>query len=98
MVVTLHNKAHDEQQSSQHALLLTKLQIQAYILHRKWALRARESLGSTRAITTKYNELFDALVTERYRSLFEETLRQFRSDMALLTSSGKGDDASSGTD
>lgn len=56
-------------------------EVKRYIEKRKWALRARESLGSTRTITAKYNELFNELVSERYRMVFEETLRKFRPDI-----------------
>ena len=31
---------------------------------------------ASRAITTKYNELFKERVTEHYRTLFEQTLRR----------------------
>jgi len=58
-------------------------QINAYVEKRKWAVRARQSLGSTRTITTKYNELFKELVTDRYRALFEETLKRFRKDIKV---------------
>jgi hypothetical protein len=54
-----------------------------YVGKRKWAARAQQSLGSTRAITMKYNELFQELVTERYRGLFEKTLKRFRGDIKV---------------
>jgi recombinational DNA repair ATPase RecF len=57
--------------------------IVAHVEKRKWAVKAQQSLGSTRAITMKYNELFQELVTERYRGLFEETLRRFRKDIKV---------------
>jgi energy-coupling factor transporter ATP-binding protein EcfA2 len=68
-------------------------EIQNFVSDRRWALRARNCLGSTRAITAKYNELFNALVTERYRGLFEETLRRFRSDVKVTieTRGSKGE-------
>jgi len=55
----------------------------AYVEKRKWAVKAQQSLGSTRAITLKYNELFQELVTERYRGLFEQTLRRFKKDIKV---------------
>jgi len=58
-------------------------QIERDIQGRKWARRAEDSLGSTRAITTKYNDLFQQIVTERYRKLFEETLKRFRGDIKV---------------
>lgn len=69
------------------------LEIASYVEGRKWAARARESLGSTRAITTKYNELFQELVTERYRQLFEDTLKRFKKDIkvAIETRGFKGE-------
>jgi hypothetical protein len=56
-------------------------EIGLYIEGKKWAVQARQSLGSTRMITTKFNELFEQLVTERYRKLFEETLKLFRENI-----------------
>jgi recombinational DNA repair ATPase RecF len=55
----------------------------AYVEKRKWAVKAQQSLGSTRAITMKYNDLFQELVTERYRGLFEGTLKRFRKDIKV---------------
>jgi len=57
--------------------------ITAYVERRGWAVKAQQSLGSTRAITMKYNELFQELVTERYRGLFEDTLKRFRKDIKV---------------
>lgn len=64
-----------------------------YVENRKWALRAEQSLGSTRTITTKYNELFQQLVTERYQKLFEETLKRFKKDInvTIETRGSKGE-------
>lgn len=55
-------------------------EITAHVERRKWAVEAQQSLGTTRAITMKYDELFQELVTERYAGLFEETLKRFRRD------------------
>ncbi len=55
-------------------------EIIAYVERRRWAVKARQSLGTTRAITMKYNELFQELVTERYAQLFEKTLKRFGRD------------------
>ncbi len=38
---------------------------------------------ASRAITTKYNELFKERVTEHYRTLFEQTLRRFRDNLRV---------------
>jgi wobble nucleotide-excising tRNase len=40
--------------------------------------KARQSLGSTRNITGKYNELFQELVTDRYKAIFQSILERFR--------------------
>ncbi len=68
-------------------------EIVAYVKRRRWAARAQQSLGTTRAITMKYNELFQELVTERYRRLFEETLKRFRreSRVTIETRGFKGE-------
>lgn len=57
--------------------------MESYVEDRKWAGKARQAIGSTKSITEKYNQLFDELVTSRYRIKFEETLRQFKPDMQL---------------
>jgi len=56
---------------------------ESYIGRVKWAKRAGESLGSTRAITSKYNDMFDRLVTKKYVNFFESTLQKFKSDLQL---------------
>jgi ABC-type dipeptide/oligopeptide/nickel transport system ATPase subunit len=58
--------------------------MESYVDAAKWANGARQGLGTTRAITEKYNELFDELVTKRYKSLFEDTLRRFKPDMRVV--------------
>jgi hypothetical protein len=58
-------------------------EIRSYMRQKKWAIKARGSLGSTRIITTKYNELFKELVTERYRTLFEATIKRFKEGMKV---------------
>jgi ABC-type dipeptide/oligopeptide/nickel transport system ATPase subunit len=57
--------------------------VTSFVGQKKWAMRARQSIGSTMAITKKYNELFRELVTEQYTALFEETLRRFKDDMRV---------------
>lgn len=66
-----------------HRKLLNKhlTSIQEYVTQVRWAARARQMLGTTKAITTKYNDLFRELVTERYTSTFEKTLHRFKADM-----------------
>jgi recombinational DNA repair ATPase RecF len=68
-------------------------EIVAYVERRKWAAKAQQALGTTRAITMKYNELFQELVTERYRRLFEETLKRFRTEskVTIETRGSKGE-------
>jgi hypothetical protein len=58
--------------------------MEPYVNAAIWANGARQGLGSTRVITEKYNELFDELVTKRYKLLFEETLRRFKPDMRVV--------------
>jgi ABC-type Mn2+/Zn2+ transport system ATPase subunit len=54
-----------------------------YVGRTRWAARARQTLGSTKIITTKYNELFRELVTEQYTTSFETTLRRFKENMRI---------------
>jgi recombinational DNA repair ATPase RecF len=65
----------------------------AYVERRKWAAKAKQSLGTTRAITMKYDELFQELVTERYAALFEETFKRFQrnSKVTIETRGFKGE-------
>jgi hypothetical protein len=67
--------------------------IKRYVQGKKWAAQARQYLGSTRAITTKYSELFKELVTDKYVSLFEEMLRRFKKNIrvAIETRGSKGE-------
>jgi hypothetical protein len=58
-------------------------QMESFVTQKKWVGRARQSLGSTMAITKKYNELFKELVTEQYTTLFEKTLRRFKDNMRV---------------
>jgi energy-coupling factor transporter ATP-binding protein EcfA2 len=58
-------------------------EISAYVTRARWAVKVQESLGSTRSITTKHNELFQELVTDRYVTLFEETLKRFKKDVKV---------------
>lgn len=67
--------------------------ITSYIHDKRWVRKARQSLGSTRAITTKYNELFKELVTDRYAELFKKTLNSFKSkiNVTIETRGQKGE-------
>lgn len=62
----------------QHRALLSQLlpEVEAYVADYAWAARADtpKVRGSTKHITSKYNELFTELVTERYVELFEQVL------------------------
>lgn len=51
--------------------------IEKYIRGRKWAEKAGSELGTTGNITRKYNELFQRLVTERYKTAFQSILDRF---------------------
>ena len=44
---------------------------------RKWASRATDELGTTGHITSKYNKLFEILVTEKYKAAFQSLLDRF---------------------
>jgi len=65
----------------------------AHIEDKRWAAKAQTALGTTRAITSKYNELFNKLVTEQYRQLFEKTLNRFRQNIKVTveTRGAKGE-------
>jgi DnaJ-domain-containing protein 1/ABC-type histidine transport system ATPase subunit len=67
--------------------------ITSYVEGRRWAVKARRSLGTTRAITTKYDELFQELVTDRYVAIFQDTLERFKKDfrVAVETRGQKGE-------
>lgn len=51
--------------------------VEDYVRGRRWASRAQDELGTTAGITRKYNELFESLVTDRYKATFQSLLRQF---------------------
>ena len=59
----------------QHRQILAKClpQIEDYVQKRQWADRATKAGGNTKHITSKHNELFKQLVTDRYIQLFERT-------------------------
>lgn len=64
-------------------LCLQLPKIREYIDRRKWATIAERSLGSTRNITTKYNELFKELVTDRYTAKFTALMNKFGPDIRV---------------
>ncbi|HKS83575.1 MAG TPA: AAA family ATPase [Candidatus Acidoferrales bacterium] len=78
-----------------HRQLLGKhlAEIKSHVEKLKWAASARSSLGSTKATTTKHNELFQRLVTSKFTTLFEANIRRFRQDIqiALETRGSKGE-------
>jgi ABC-type transport system involved in cytochrome c biogenesis ATPase subunit len=49
-------------------------EILQYVHRAKWAAKARAIGGNTKHITAKYNQLFNALVTQQYVELFKEKL------------------------
>jgi len=55
--------------------------IEKYLEQKRWVNKANQSIGSTRNITAKYNELFQELVTDRYKDLFESILQRFKTKM-----------------
>ena len=57
--------------------------IEHWIEDQKWSARAQKWIGSTRHITAKYNELFKAVVTDRYQTLFEDILRKLKNNLKL---------------
>ncbi len=67
--------------------------ISSFVEDKKWAAKARQSLGSTRAITNKYSALYKELVTDKYIALFSETLRRFNEEIhiAIETKGSKGE-------
>ena len=68
-------------------------ELTSYVEQRKWALQARQSLGSTHKITAKYNQLFEQLVTSEYKRTFEATLNRFTKDLKITieTRGSKGE-------
>ena len=69
----------------QHRQILSRhlADIERWVDQQKWSARAQKSVGSTRHITAKYNELFKTLVTDQYRSVFETTLSKLKSNLKL---------------
>jgi recombinational DNA repair ATPase RecF len=57
--------------------------LRSFVERKRWANRAFQFLGSTRPITTKYNELFERLVTTRYATSFAQTLKRFKEDLSV---------------
>ncbi|HTC64829.1 MAG TPA: AAA family ATPase [Candidatus Saccharimonadales bacterium] len=51
--------------------------INNYVDGRMWASQATSELGTTGHITSKYNKLFDSLVTEKYKIAFQLLLDRF---------------------
>ncbi len=81
----------------EHRARLAELlpEIEAYIADCKWAARADtpKVRGNTKHITSKYNELFAALVTDRYVELFQKTLTELKCPrrVKVLTKGQKGE-------
>lgn len=63
----------------EHRLVLEQQhsKIESYIARLAWKKKALESLPSTRAITEKYNELFNSVITGKYIETFQGFLRKF---------------------
>lgn len=57
--------------------------IKDWVSGQQWAARAQKAIGSTRHITEKYNELFELLVTEKYRNDFQLTLYKLKRNLKL---------------
>jgi len=78
-------ECEDRLRALKHRQVLSRRmsEVVAYVDQRRWAAKARESLGSTYHITTKYNDLFRELVTDRYTSLFQATLTRFNGNMRV---------------
>jgi hypothetical protein len=51
--------------------------IEEYVRGRKWASKAAGELGTTAHITRRYNELFESLVTGKYKAAFQSLLNRF---------------------
>lgn len=67
--------------------------IEEYVRQRQWAQQASKVGSNTRHITKKHNELFTALVTDRYIELFEQTLADMQRPLRvkIRTTSRKGE-------
>lgn len=70
-------------------------ELEAFVADCQWAARAGSPKvrGSTKHITSKYNELFAALVTDRYVELFQKTLTELNCPrrVKVLTKGQKGE-------
>ena len=68
--------------------------IRTYVELKRWIAKGQRALGSTRHITTKYNELFQELVTDRFVELFQSNLSRFDKNLrvAVATRGQKGGD------
>jgi recombinational DNA repair ATPase RecF len=76
-------RASKDLRELEHRTLLSQYlpKIRDYLNQKRWAERARSALGSTRAITTFHNTLFEELITRKYASLFETNLGRFQRKM-----------------
>src|SRR6266581_3092570 len=64
--------------------------VKSYVETQAWIQHGRENLGSTHSITTKHNELFTELVTERFLQLFQSNLADLnRNVKATIETHGK---------
>jgi hypothetical protein len=58
-------------------------EIEAWVEDQTWAARAQNNLGSTHHITAKYNELFEAVVTNQYRQTFQDNLNRLKRNIKV---------------
>jgi len=70
-------KLQERMRSLRHRVILQEnlSEIERYVKERLWAQKASRCVGTTRPITTKHNQLFKELVTDRYMQLFEQILK-----------------------
>jgi energy-coupling factor transporter ATP-binding protein EcfA2 len=63
-----------------HRQVLSRIlpDIKIWTNNQLWAIAAGQAAGSTRHITTKYNELFSILVTDLYRKTFQTNLSRLK--------------------
>ena len=85
----------NELRELQHRQLLSSNlpSITSYVELKRWVALGHAALGSTRHITTKYNELFQTLVTARFVELFQKNLSRFDSSLhvTVATRGQKGE-------
>jgi AAA domain-containing protein len=79
------NRLENELRELEHREMLAEQlpAIKAQVEAKRWVNKGRQALGSTRNITTKHNELFQELVTERFIKLFESNLARFNQSLRI---------------